>query len=125
MKTIENYTNFITPPDSVNEEKYTVLLVDVAAFDVEQLAIWCKTASQDFNVYLYSHTMDDVEWLSHAFAAADSVIINTELTPLTPIKDRLVSNDKVWYYGPKNFITNRKVIRYPAEFFIQLTKQTT
>lgn len=119
---IENYSNFVTPPDFVFEDKYTVLLIDVGTFDVEQLAIWCKQANMDFNVYLYSHDMDNVDWLNRAFIAAQTVIINTDVTPLSGIKDRLVSFEKVWYYGPKNFVTNRNMIRYPAEFFIQFSK---
>ena len=125
MEVIENYTNFVTPPDFVQEDKYTVLLIDVSSFDVEQLAIWCKEAPIDFNIYLYSHDMEDIDWLRLAYARSKSVIINTEFTPLTPVKDRLVSDPKVWYYGPKNFVTNRSVIRYPAEFFVHLVKQNT
>lgn len=111
------YTNFITPPDFIDEEKHTVLLIDVDEAAVQNLAAWCKMSDYEFNVYLYNYTMNDLEWLGEAVSRAESIIIDTTPTELSAVKDRIAEMDKSYTYGPKNFLVNTKRIKNPLEYF--------
>ena len=116
------YSNFITPPDMVSDEKHTVLLVDVHQDEVDCLAAWCRTADLEYNIYLYTCVMTVSEWFGQVAEQADAIIVNTALTTLTPIKDKLAELPVTWYYGPKNFLTNNQSIKTPVDYFINYEK---
>jgi hypothetical protein len=117
--TDENYSNFITPPDFVDEKKHTVLLIDVHADDVQTLAMFCKTSPEFFNVYLYNYQMASEDWFGEARDRADAIIINTEVNTFSSIKDLLAELPTAWYYGPKSFLKNPNRIKSPIDYFIQ------
>lgn len=112
------YSNFITPPDFVTEEKHTVVLIDADWSDVERLADVCRNVNTEFNVYLYSSPMGDEPWLDKALSVADAIVVNTDNSEISTIKDRLCDRDNCWYYGEKNFVTNTKRLANPLEYFV-------
>lgn len=118
------YTNFITPPDFLDEpNKHTVLMIDVGEPDVESLAFWCKEKAMDsFNVYLYNYTMTDGTWLLEAIKRADSIIVNTDETAISSTKLRVIEMSKSYYYGPAQAIDNKNMLRTPLEYFINYQK---
>jgi hypothetical protein len=117
------HSNFVTPPDIITAKKHTVLLVDPVWQDIEAVAMICKTIGTDFNVYIYDETMNDIAWLNTVADKSDTVVINTEPTQCSPIKDKLADLDKSYYYGPKNFLSNTKRIANPQEYFINYARQ--
>lgn len=114
-----SYTNFITPPDSIDDKLHTVLLIDVSETDVQKLALWCKSAQQSYNVYLYNSEMSDVDWLFKFTGQADAMIINTAPTGLDSLKENLLSSHKCFYYGPTKLDRNPRAINNPIEYFQQ------
>ena len=118
-----NYSNFVTPPDFVTDQFHTVTLVDASWDDIETLATYCKSCSQSFNVYLFNEVNSDYKWLADAISKSDVVIINTDSTDLSLIKDKLVIADNAYYYGAKNFLMNSKRIEQPIDYFIKHMNQ--
>ena len=111
-------TNFITPPDYVEDNQHTVLLIDADVADVETLAHLCAGHDESFNVYLYKEDMNNVEWMQDVAYRADTIIINTEENALTPLKDGLVDQLKSHHYGPKNFLGNDRKLINIYEYFV-------
>ncbi len=116
---IEVYTNFITPPDFVANDNHTVVLIDATEQQVNQLAEFCRTAINSYNVYVYRNGMNDIDWLKSAMTQADAFIVNTEPNELSPVKDHIVDSVKSWHYGPKNFLGNSRRIAGPENYFQQ------
>lgn len=111
-------TNFITPPDFVEDANHSILLIDVDPVDVETLAFLCAGHDEAFNVYLYSVELDDVNWLTKAAGQVDAIVVNTANTDLSPIKDLFVGSEKTYHYGPKNFLNNDRKYTNVLEYFI-------
>ena len=116
---VEVYTNFITPPDFVTNGNHTVVLIDATEQQIDQLAEFCRTAINSYNVYIYRNGMNDIDWLKSAMSQADAFIVNTESNELSTVKDRIVDSPKSWYYGPKNFLGNNRRITSPENYFQQ------
>jgi hypothetical protein len=113
------YSNFIGPPDFVDDDNnHTVLIIEPDQKTILDLGLICKSAGTDFNVYFYHHNFDDLAWLEKAFNRANAVIINTDPTPLSYIKDRLVDHPKSYIYGPKNFLGAMKKLESAQQYFI-------
>lgn len=93
------YSNFVTPPDFVNEDKHTVVIIDAAAEDVQRLALLCKEGTVDFNIYLYNSEFESDDWLMLAIERADKIIVNTFENEKSVIKQLLRSNPKALFYG--------------------------
>ena len=116
---MSGYSNFITPPDVINEEKHNVLLIDAGEEQVQTIAEWCQQANSEFNVYVAEASMlPAVDWLKQVVQTADAIIVNTVPNQLSPAKDRLAELHKSWYYGPKRFLGNNKTVTGPLEYFI-------
>lgn len=64
------YSNIITPPDRIE----TILIVDAADTDVKDLMGFFKTSTIPYNVYLYSHDMNNLSWLTDKYKIADTVL---------------------------------------------------
>jgi hypothetical protein len=92
-------TNFITPPDFVDEGEHSVLVVDADPSDIQSLALVCANHNHTFNVYLYNDEMQNLEWLVKAAGVVDAIIVNTEENSLSPVKDTLAALPKAKYYG--------------------------
>jgi hypothetical protein len=112
-------TNFITPPDFVDEPNHSVLLIDVDPVDVETLAFLCAGHDEAFNVYLYRTEFDDIAWLTKAASQVDAIIINTEDSTLSSTKDLLIGLPKTYYYGPKTFLNEDRKYTNVLDYFIQ------
>jgi hypothetical protein len=111
-------TNFITPPDFVEDKNHTILLIDVDPVDVETLAYLCAGHDESFNVYLYKQDLNNLEWLSDAAHIADTILINTEANSLSTIKDGYVDLLKSYHYGSKHFLNNPRHISGILEYFV-------
>ena len=112
------YSNFITPPDSLNEaERHSVLIIDADWPEIESVAMFCKTSKQFYNIHVYRAEMDDEVWLVNQAEHAKVLIINTTETTVSKIKDRLAEQSNAFYYGPKSFLNNSKRLSAPIDFF--------
>lgn len=111
-------TNFITPPDYVEDRQHTLLLIDVEPSDVETLAHLCATHDESFNVYLYKEDLNDLKWMRDVAYRADAIIINTVQTGISNDKDMLVDLTKSYHYGPKNFLNNNRKLSSVYEYFV-------
>ncbi len=114
---VEVYTNFITPPDSVENDNHTVVLIDATAEQLDHLAEFCSNANCSYNVYIYNNGMNNIDWLNSALAVADAFLVNTEPNDLSPVKDHIAESPKAWYYGPKHFLMNKQSINNPEKYF--------
>lgn len=63
-------SNFITPPDLVE----TVLIIDAPDTQVQALAAFLKGHNRPYNIYLYSHDMDNTDWLIDAYKKSDTIL---------------------------------------------------
>lgn len=108
------YSNFITPPNFVHEDKHTVTVIDATVEDVETLAAVAQNSNEDFNVYLYRNEMENLDWLHQALDLSDSVIINIDNFDWL----NLCNNNRVYYYGEKTLLSPATKINNPVEYFI-------
>ena len=113
------YSNFITPPDFVDEKKHTVLLVDVLDDQVQSIGMFCKYSEAEFNIYLYNETINDMTWFSKAVELADAIVVNTIPNSFSPLKEIIAETDKAYYYGPKTSLKNPRKINNPIDYFIE------
>jgi len=118
------YSNFVTPPDFVEDEYHSVLLVDPTETEVVDISLLCKNVGTDFNVYVYLEQYNDLKWLETAFNKSDAVCINTTINGISPVKDQLTEHNKAYYYGPKSFFDNDRRVETPIEYFINYVKVT-
>jgi hypothetical protein len=113
------HSNFITPPDLVDNDLPTVLMIDAAWDDVENIALFCQNSKRCYNVYLYTDIMFDAEWLGDAVKRAHAIILNSAESGCTQDKNRLLKDPRTWYYGPNNYLGNTNQLRNPIDFFIK------
>lgn len=114
------HSNFISPPDLLPRDQrknHSVLVIDPDQKTVLDLGMICKSAGTDFDVYLYADIFNNLNWLETAFNIVDVVLINTEPSGISVIKDRLAGHQKAFHYGPKRFI-NAKHIKSAQEYFL-------
>jgi len=119
QKANHEYSNFITPPDFVYEDKPNILLIDVPAQQIQDLGMYLINCEFYFNVYLYTHEMGNPEWFGNARNMADAIIVNTEPNMFSTTKDLLAELPIAWYYGPKAFLRNNQQINTPIDYFTQ------
>lgn len=116
----EEYSNIITPPDFVVSRSHSVVVIDPEWTEIEDLALFLKTASEPFNVYVYRAEMNDQAWLEEAISKSLGVIVNTVNNDIAHYKDQLVgTNTESFYYGPKNFLMNKHRIEKPIDYFVE------
>ena len=115
---MEQYSNFITPPDHSEDPHINVLLIDADWLEVEAVAMWCKTANRSYNVYLYSDIMLDEEWLALTINRMDHIIVNMADSAISQVKGQLLKGTHTWYYGPRTFLGNKQKIERPLDWFI-------
>ena len=112
-------SNLITPPDIMTDGTKSVLLVEPTESELEAVALYSMNTRDDINIYVYLEAMHDVEWLTHAADVANAVVINTGVSSISPIKDRLATRRNAWHYGPKRFLMSMPhKINAPIDYFI-------
>jgi hypothetical protein len=102
-------TRFISPPDIVELEGKSVLLVDFPYSDIEKVAVQCMNIQQDFDILLYSPNDSNRDWLDWAFAICDNCVVNLDYTINTLIKAQMVIMPKTYYVGNLDIIENRRI----------------
>lgn len=115
----QNYSNFVTPPSFVDDQFPSVLIIDADWNDIDNLALWCKTAPVNLNIYIYSDIMLDEIWLARAINSVETIIMNTANSAVDHVKKELLKAPNVWYYGDKSFLANKQKIENPIEYFIK------
>jgi len=119
----DNHSNLITPPDFLDNENKSILLIDPEPTEVEDIYLWLQSDSASINVYVYTAEMKDLKWLKAAVKKSSAVIVNTINNINSPLKDKLAEKKGTYYYGPKRFIMNQNVINAPIDYFITTTKK--
>ena len=109
------YSNFITPPDFVEDAFHTVTVVNATMDEVELLGRMCKGSDDQFNIYLYRTEMNDTDWLTRAVELSDAVIINSNVRDAAI--DNLYKLDKTYYYGDKNIIATATKVDNVFQYF--------
>lgn len=115
----QHYCNFVTPPDFVEDQFPSVLIIDADWNDIDSIALWCKTAPVNLNVYIYSDIMLSEVWLAQAINNSDTIIMNTASSAVDHIKKELLKAQNVWYYGDKNFLANKQKLETPLDYFVK------
>lgn len=109
------YSNFITPPDFVEDKFHTVTIINATLEEVELLGRMCQGLDDQLNIYLYRHEMKDLTWLEKAVDRSDAVIINTAC--LDPELSEYLKLEKTYYYGATDFITKANKVDTVFEYF--------
>lgn len=109
------YSNFVTPPDFVNDQLHTVTVVDGTLEEIELLGRMCQGSDESFNIYLYRSEMNDIKWLEQAVERSDAVIVNA--AKHEPYLDFLCSLEKTFYYGPNTFVSTANKIDTVFQYF--------
>ena len=113
------HSNFITPPDFIENDLPTVLVVDASWDDVEILALYCQTSNYVYNIYLYQDIMFDLEWLNQAAERAHAIVMNSESSGCTQEKNKFLKDSITWYYGPNRYLGNSNQLPSLIDFFIK------
>jgi hypothetical protein len=109
------YSNFITPPDFVEDQFHTVTVVNATDQEVELLGRMCKGSDDQFNIYLYKAAMNDLPWLKKAVDLSDAVIVNTD--GLDSVLEDLLVLDKTHYYGQRDFLVKAQQVQNVFQYF--------
>jgi hypothetical protein len=117
MATDLDYSNIVTPPDFVEEDKHTVLIIDADAEHIHSIGTFLKNSDDYFNIYLYHTEMGNEPWFAEARNRADALIVNTEKNTFSTIKDILAELPNAYYYGPKKFLKNNNQLINPVDYF--------
>jgi hypothetical protein len=107
------HSNFITPPDFVDDKLHTVTVVEATVEDVELLARMCENSEEMYNIYLYRDEMQNADWLAAAVLQSDAVIVN-----VTEGNQWLCGQEKTYYYGPNNFLSPAKKVNGVLDYFL-------
>ena len=74
-------SRFITYPSLVeSDENHPVLVIDATELDIHDVGLYCKASTQDFDIYLYRHDHDDLQWLHEVSARVNKILISKEST---------------------------------------------
>lgn len=78
-----NESRFITNPDVVETNgNHCIVLIDPTISDIENIGLFCKVSTKEYDVYLYNDAMDDLEWLSYVASKAD-IIMQSDISKIT------------------------------------------
>ena len=113
------HSHIITPPDFVDDELPTVTVIDASWDDIENIALWLQSTDARYNVYVYNDIMFEDEWLDQAVERSHVIIINSEESGCTKIKNRLLKDPRTWYYGPNRYLGNPNQLNHPIDYFIK------
>lgn len=114
------HSNFITPPDFVDEDLPNVVIVNATDEQIELLAHMCANNDEQYNMYLYHSGMKDTDWLKSAIERSSAVILHT----IDPELDAVCFTDKTYYYGERAIISDAKEVSSPLHYF-SLRKDNT
>lgn len=115
------HSNLITPPDTVDDDLYTITLINATVDDVELITHICESTAECYNIYLYSDNMDNLSWLDQALSKSNEIIINCDVLG----HDNLYKDSRTCYYGNKILLAPAKKIDSLMQFFLhrnQLSK---
>jgi hypothetical protein len=107
------HSNFITPPDFVDENLTNVVVINATEEQIELLAHMCANNDDQYNIYLYRSEMEDISWLTSAIERSSAVILNT----VDPNLDSICFTNKTYYYGDRTIISDCKEISSPLHYF--------
>lgn len=68
-------SRFITSPDLVAKENYTITLVDPLTEDIERIGLYCASLEEDYDIYLYNGDWGDLQYLQQLTELSDKVLI--------------------------------------------------
>ena len=99
-------SRFITYPDIVDSDNnHPVLLIDPTQYNIEDIALFCKVSESDFDIYLYNHDLNDLEWLSEVSKRVNKILISAES------RVEIRPTDEIIKFGSTENIVN------PLEYF--------
>jgi hypothetical protein len=108
------HSNFITPPDFVDEPLPSITIINATLLEVEMMAKMCQESDEQYNIYLYRSEMNDMDWLYAAINRSEAVVLNT----IDPEFDHIMDMKKTYFYGDRVFVTDRKQLASPLHFFL-------
>lgn len=108
------HSNFITPPDFVDEDLETITIINAELDEIESLARLCENTDPQYNIYLYRSEMNDREWLYKAMQLSKTVIIRS----VDPSLDYICDDEKTIYYGDRILISRAPKILNLLHFFV-------
>ena len=98
-------SQFITYPDLINSPKnHPVLIIDANQYQIEDIGLFCKVADETFDIYLYRHEVDDLQWLNEVSQRVSTILLSTD-SKVT------ISLDNVIMFGKDKELLN------PLEYF--------
>lgn len=106
-------SNLVTPPDIVDNQLHSVLLIEPEQQDLDAVIKFCQYSDQFFNIYVYTPNMDQTTWLDRVVAVSDTVIINTKSDNYKPF----CLLEKTYYYGDTIYVENPRRIPDPLYYF--------
>lgn len=106
-------SNLVTPPDLLDNESHSVLLVDPEQADLDAVIRFCQHTDQTFDVYVYTPNMNNRAWLDQAATVCDAIVVNSR----SDNYKELCLLDKTYYYGDRIYLENNQKIHDPLQYF--------
>ncbi len=107
------YSNFVTPPDWIDEAKHTVTVVAATPSEIELLWQVAQQGSVDYNFYLYHADMNSPDWLQKAMARSQAVIVNADHWHNSDIYNQ----SNLFYYGKQLILSPAHKINSLLDYF--------
>jgi hypothetical protein len=53
-----------------------VVVIDATVEEVENIVLFCQSSNKEYDIYLYSNDIDDLQWLNLAVSTANYTLIS-------------------------------------------------
>lgn len=109
----------ITPPDILNNELETFLIVNATEEELNAFSKFLPWARKTYNFYLYNHSMSEPVWFSLTASRSTNILVSRHLTKtsfLEPILDHI---SKIVWFGKDQTFTS------PTEFLAAYERNTS
>jgi hypothetical protein len=86
-------SRIITYPSVVEPTPNTIVVVDATVAEVENLVLFCQSCDEDYDIYLYSDDVDDLQWLNSVVSSATHTLVS-QTSSVT-----INNSDQISYFG--------------------------
>lgn len=98
-------SRFITYPSTVDDHAdHTIVLIDSDISDIENIGLFCKVSNLNYDLYLYKHDINDLEWLSTIVDRSTAVLINENSSVTITGQDTIMFGPAQQYTTPLDYI---------------------
>lgn len=111
--------NLITPPNVLDNDQESFLLVNVTDDELTALSKFLPWARNVYNFYLYNNNYSDTPWLSIAAKKSSTILVARKYTTASLLEPMLDHISKIVWFGEQQEYVS------PTEFLAKYERTTS